>query len=145
MKAFFEHQTGLEHSRIVPGHADFTTDVLTARLRADSTDQCAHARERSDGADAAEHGVVRRVRPSRQVPTRVAHRPTHGEHRIGGAEPGRRGQRLHEVLLAELQGAGKLDWSRAVIDSSQCARRQTRPKSGPIPVNRAAQVRSTTF
>jgi len=27
-------------------------------------------------------------------------------------------QRLHELLLAELQGAGKLDWSRAVIDRS---------------------------
>src|SRR5947209_12360072 len=27
-------------------------------------------------------------------------------------------QRLHEVLLAELRGAGLLDWSRAVIDSS---------------------------
>ncbi len=27
-------------------------------------------------------------------------------------------QRLHEVLLAELRGAGKLDLSRAVVDSS---------------------------
>jgi hypothetical protein len=27
-------------------------------------------------------------------------------------------RRLHEVLPAELHGAGKLDWSRAVIDSS---------------------------
>src|SRR3954466_15735931 len=29
-------------------------------------------------------------------------------------------QRLHELLLAELHGAGHLDLSRAVIDSSQC-------------------------
>jgi len=27
-------------------------------------------------------------------------------------------QRLHELLLAELNGAGALDWSKAVIDSS---------------------------
>jgi transposase len=28
-------------------------------------------------------------------------------------------QRLHEVLLARLNGADQIDWSRAVIDSSQ--------------------------
>ena len=28
-------------------------------------------------------------------------------------------QRLHEVLLAELHAAERIDWSRAVIDSSQ--------------------------
>nr|WP_305729122.1 transposase [Streptomyces atratus] len=27
-------------------------------------------------------------------------------------------QRLHEVLLAELNAAARLDWSRAVVDSS---------------------------
>ena len=27
-------------------------------------------------------------------------------------------QRLHEVILAELRGANRLDWSRAVVDSS---------------------------
>ncbi len=27
-------------------------------------------------------------------------------------------QRLHEVLLAELNAAAKLDWSRCVVDSS---------------------------
>jgi transposase len=34
-------------------------------------------------------------------------------------------QRLHELLLAELHGVGKLDWSHAMIDSShvQAARR----------------------
>jgi transposase len=39
-------------------------------------------------------------------------------------------QRLHEFLLAELQGADRLDWSRAVIDSSQVRAL----KGGPKPV-----------
>lgn len=29
-------------------------------------------------------------------------------------------QRLHEVLLAELHGAGKLDWSRAPVYRCRC-------------------------
>src|SRR3954452_14699141 len=37
-------------------------------------------------------------------------------------------QRLHELLLAELQGAGKLDWSRAVIDSSHVRAARRGPK-----------------
>jgi len=28
-------------------------------------------------------------------------------------------QRLHEVLLAELHAAGEIEWSRAIVDSSQ--------------------------
>jgi transposase len=44
-------------------------------------------------------------------------------------------QRLHELLLAELQGAGKLDWSRAVIDSSHVRAARRGPK--------AARARST--
>jgi transposase len=39
-------------------------------------------------------------------------------------------QRLHELLLAELQGADRLDWSRAVIDSAQVRAL----KGGPKPV-----------
>jgi transposase len=39
-------------------------------------------------------------------------------------------QRLHELLLAELQGADRLDWSRAVIDSSHLRAL----KGGPKPV-----------
>jgi transposase len=39
-------------------------------------------------------------------------------------------QRLHELLLAELQGADRLDWSRAVIDSSHVRAL----KGGPKPV-----------
>ncbi|MFD6693674.1 IS5 family transposase [Micromonospora sp. L5] len=46
-------------------------------------------------------------------------------------------QRLHEVLLAELQAAGKLDWSPRRDRPLACAGRQTRPKSGPSPVDRA--------
>jgi transposase len=44
-------------------------------------------------------------------------------------------QRLHRVLLAELQSAGKLDWSRAVIDSSHLRAARRGPK--------AARARST--
>nr|WP_107307949.1 IS5 family transposase [Streptomyces europaeiscabiei] len=44
---------------------------------------------------------------------------------------------LHLVLLRKLRAAGKLDWSRAVIDSSPCQGRSARPKSGPSPVDRA--------
>jgi transposase len=46
-------------------------------------------------------------------------------------------QRLHELLLAELQGAGRLHWSRAVIDSSHVRAARRGPKSGPSPVDRA--------
>lgn len=37
-------------------------------------------------------------------------------------------QLLHELLLAELQGAGKLDWSRAAIDSSHIRAARRGPK-----------------
>jgi transposase len=39
-------------------------------------------------------------------------------------------QRLHELLLAELHAAGALDWSRAVIDSSQVRALKGGPKRG---------------
>lgn len=38
-------------------------------------------------------------------------------------------QRLHEALLAELNAAGKLDWSRAVIDSSHARAARRGPKA----------------
>jgi transposase len=44
-------------------------------------------------------------------------------------------QRLHEALLAELNAAGALDWSRAVIDSAHVRA----VKGGPNP----ARARST--
>ncbi|MGA5799178.1 IS5 family transposase [Streptomyces cellulosae] len=44
---------------------------------------------------------------------------------------------LHQVLLTELHRAGKLDWSRAVIDGSHRQARRGGPKTGPSPVDRA--------
>jgi transposase len=44
-------------------------------------------------------------------------------------------QRLHELLLAELHAADKLDWSRTIIDSSHVRA----PRRGP----KAARARST--
>jgi transposase len=38
-------------------------------------------------------------------------------------------QKLHELLLAELQAAGKLDWSRAAIDSSHVRAARRGPKA----------------
>jgi transposase len=38
-------------------------------------------------------------------------------------------QRLHELLLAELQAAEKLDWSRSVIDSSHVRAARRGPKA----------------
>jgi hypothetical protein len=46
-------------------------------------------------------------------------------------------QRLHEQLLAELNAAGELDWSRAVIDSSHRAGAEGWPKTGLSPAGRA--------
>jgi transposase len=44
--------------------------------------------------------------------------------------------KLHEVLLAELEGAGKIDWGRAIIDSSFVRARGGGGKTGPSPVDR---------
>ncbi|MGY1495850.1 IS5 family transposase [Streptomyces sp. QTS52] len=46
-------------------------------------------------------------------------------------------EELHLVLLRKLRAAGKLDWSRAVIDSSHVRAARRGPKSGPSPVDRA--------
>jgi transposase len=45
-------------------------------------------------------------------------------------------QGLHEVLLAELEGAGKIDWRRAIIDSSFVRARGGGGETGPSPVDR---------
>ncbi|MER5609148.1 IS5 family transposase [Micromonospora tulbaghiae] len=45
-------------------------------------------------------------------------------------------QRLHEILLARLRGAGQLDLSRAVIDGSHIRALKGGPKTGPSPVDR---------
>ncbi|WP_407555473.1 IS5 family transposase [Streptomyces sp. Pv4-95] len=46
-------------------------------------------------------------------------------------------EQLHLMLLNRLRSAGKLDWSRAVIDASHVRAAPTGPKSGPSPVDRA--------
>ena len=45
-------------------------------------------------------------------------------------------RRLHQILLEELHGAGRLDLSRAGDRLLACAGRAARPKSGPSPVDR---------
>lgn len=46
-------------------------------------------------------------------------------------------QKLHETLLAKLQQADKLDWSRAVVDSSSVRAIHGGDKTGPNPTDRA--------
>nr|WP_143061164.1 IS5 family transposase [Saccharopolyspora shandongensis] len=46
-------------------------------------------------------------------------------------------QRLHETLLAELNSAGLIDWSRAAVDGSHVRALKGGPKTGPSPVDRA--------
>src|SRR5205085_11064195 len=43
---------------------------------------------------------------------------------------------LHELLLAELHGADKIDWRRALIDSSFVRARGGGGETGPSPVDR---------
>lgn len=43
---------------------------------------------------------------------------------------------LHEILLAELNAAGKIDWSRAVVDSSNLRAVGGGAKTGPNPTDR---------
>ncbi|MEY9911813.1 transposase [Catenulispora sp. MAP12-49] len=45
-------------------------------------------------------------------------------------------QRLHELLLAELRGAGALDFSRAAVDSSHLRAMKGGPATGRSPVDR---------
>jgi transposase len=45
-------------------------------------------------------------------------------------------RRLHEVLLAELNGAEKIDWSRASVDSRSFRALGGGEKTGPSPVDR---------
>ncbi|WP_398906579.1 IS5 family transposase [Streptomyces sp. 840.1] len=43
---------------------------------------------------------------------------------------------LHRVLLAELNAAGELDWSRACVDGSHIRAKKGRRHTGPSPVDR---------
>lgn len=45
-------------------------------------------------------------------------------------------QKLYEVLLADLQGAEKIDWSRAIVDSVSGRAPGGGEKTGPSPVDR---------
>ena len=42
-------------------------------------------------------------------------------------------QRLHEVLLARLNAAGVIDWSRSAADSSHVRALKGGPRRGPVP------------
>jgi transposase len=53
-------------------------------------------------------------------------------------------ERLHQVLLDELQDAGQLDWSRAVVDSSHVRAKGGAPRPAPSPSTAAGQAPSTT-
>jgi transposase len=50
---------------------------------------------------------------------------------------------IHKLLLAKLQGAEKLDWSRAIVDSSSVRAVFGGPKRAPTPPTAARQARST--
>ncbi len=45
-------------------------------------------------------------------------------------------ERLHALLLAELQAAGEIEWSRAVVDSQSRAGEKGGSETGPSPVDR---------
>ena len=53
-------------------------------------------------------------------------------------------QRLHELLLAKLNEADRIDWSRAAIDSSHVRAFGGAAKPARVPSIARAQARSTT-
>jgi transposase len=53
-------------------------------------------------------------------------------------------RRLHALLLAELHQAGRLDWSRAVIDSSHVRAARRGPKAVRVRSTAPGRARSTT-
>jgi len=53
-------------------------------------------------------------------------------------------QRLHAVLLAQLHGAGQIDWSRAVVDSASVRALKGGPKPGRILRIKPSGAASTT-
>jgi transposase len=65
---------------------------------------------------------------------------------FGSGATGRRGldewqavgvwDRLHELLLARLQQAGEIEWSRAMVVGSHIEAKQGGPETGPSPVER---------
>ena len=53
-------------------------------------------------------------------------------------------ERLHQVLLDELQDAGQLDWSRAVVDSSHVRAKGGAKRQAPRPSIGAGRAPSIT-
>ncbi len=51
--------------------------------------------------------------------------------------------KLHELLLARLQQAGEIEWSRAVVDGSHIQAKKGAPKRARARLTEAEQVRST--
>jgi transposase len=54
-------------------------------------------------------------------------------------------QGLHELLLEELQGADKIDWSRAAVDSSTVRARGGGTETGPNPTDRRREKKGTGY
>lgn len=54
-------------------------------------------------------------------------------------------QRLHALLLAELRAAGELEWSRAVIDSSQIQAKKGARRRARARLTGAVPARSSSF
>ena len=54
-------------------------------------------------------------------------------------------QRLHAVLLARLQGAEQIDWSRAVVDSSSVRALKGGPRRGRIRPTEVGPAANITF
>ena len=53
-------------------------------------------------------------------------------------------EQLHELLLAELHAADRLEWERAVADGSHIQAKKGAPRRVPAPSIAAARVASTT-
>lgn len=54
-------------------------------------------------------------------------------------------QRVHEALLAKLRGAGRIDFSRVVVDSSSVRAVFGGPRPGRVPRTAARPAASTTW
>lgn len=57
---------------------------------------------------------------------------------------GRRWDRLHEVLLAKLRAADRIDWSRVIVDSSSIRAVRSGQKQDPTPPIARDPVQSIT-
>jgi len=53
-------------------------------------------------------------------------------------------EKLHELLLARLRAAGEIEWSRAIVDSSQVPAKKGAPKRARARWTEAARAPSTT-